>query len=319
MLVADYLKASDEGKSALIVVPTHSEGQKLTAELRESLKERGAVGRDRAFKARKSTGWTEAEKGDVRNYAPGMVIDFNEAIAGERKRMNGTRITQGGFKKGESVSVVGTEGESVKVMRRDGSHATLALNQAERFQVSRVRDIAIARGDRLRITKNGEARVEGQPKGTKVNNGDIFSVEGFTKDGDIRLENGKLLPKDWGHFNHGYVDTNYSSQGKTTDRVFISVGDESIPATDRKGWYVAASRGREQARIYVDSKEDVRNAIAKSGERLSAVELTGTRVQEGWRERFQRSFENSRVVNFVRQRATAIRDYWREREGLGYA
>jgi hypothetical protein len=311
--------SGDEGKSALIVVPTHSEGQKLTAELRESLKERGAVGRDRAFKARKSTGWTEAEKGDVRNYAPGMVIDFNEAIAGERKRMNGTRITQGGFKKGESVAVVGTEGESVKVMRRDGSHAMLALDQAERFQVSRVRDIAIARGDRLRITKNGEARVEGQPKGTKVNNGDIFSVEGFTKDGDIRLENGKLLPKDWGHFNHGYVDTNYSSQGKTTDRVFISVGDESIPATDRKGWYVAASRGREQAKIYVDSKEDVRNAIARSGERLSAVELTGTSLREGWRERFQRSFENSRVVGFVRQRATAIRDYWREREGLGYA
>lgn len=319
MLVADYLKANDEGRSALIVVPTHSEGQKLTAELREFLKERGAVGRDRTFKARKSTGWTEAEKGDVRNYQPGMVIDFNEAIAGERKRMKGTRITQGGFKKGESVAVLGTEDEGVKVMRRDGSHAMLALDQAERFQVSRVRDIAIARGDRIRITKNGEARVEGQARGTKVNNGDIFTVDGFTKDGDIRLENGKLLPKDWGHFTHGYVDTNYSSQGKTTDRVFISVGDESIPATDRKGWYVAASRGREQAKIYVDSKEDVRNAIAKSGERLSAVELTGTRLQEGWRERFQRSFENSRVVNFVRQRATAIRDYWREREGLGYA
>jgi hypothetical protein len=64
---------------------------------------------------------------------------------------------------------------------------------------SRARDIAIARGDRIRITKNGELKVDGQAKGTKVNNGDILTVEGFTKDGDIRLEKGKIMPKDWGY------------------------------------------------------------------------------------------------------------------------
>jgi hypothetical protein len=219
LLVKDYLAARDEGKSALIIAPTHSEGQKLTDELRATLKEQGALGKDHAFRVRRSTGWSDAQKGDVRNYEPGMVIDFSEAIAGKRKQVNGVRKIQGGFDKGEAVAVLGIEGDSVKVMRKGGTEGLLTPEQTERFQVSRARDIAIAKGDRIRITRNGEAMVQGQTKGTKVNNGDIYNVEGFTKDGDIRLEKGNILPKDWGHMSLGYVDTSYASQGKTTDRV----------------------------------------------------------------------------------------------------
>jgi ATP-dependent exoDNAse (exonuclease V) alpha subunit len=319
MLVKDYLKAAEEGKSALIIAPTHAEGQRLTEELRTALKDRGAIGKEREFKARRSTGWTAAQKGDARNYEPGMVVDFHEAVAGTRRRVNGERATEGGFQKGEAVAAIGAEGDAVKVMRKDGSEGFLPMGSTDRFQVSRTRDISLGRGDRIRITKNGEARVEGQAKGTKVNNGDIYTVEGFTKEGDIRLEMGKLLPKDWGHFNHGYVDTLPGSQGKTTDRVFISVGDESLPAANRQQWYVSVSRGREQAKIYVDSKEDVRGAITRTGERLSAVELTKTRIRDSWRQRFYKSLERNRVSRFVKERAAAVATYWRSREGVSYA
>jgi ATP-dependent exoDNAse (exonuclease V) alpha subunit len=197
---------------------------------------------------RRSTGWTDAEKTDVRNYEPGMVVDFHEAVAGTRKRTAGKRVTEGGFEKGEAVVVTAVNAEVVTVMRNDGTQAALALNKSDRFQVSRTRELAIARGDRIRITKNGEAKVEGQTKETRINNGDIFTVEGFTKEGDIRLENGKLLPKGWGHFSLGYVDTSYASQGKTVDRVFIATGNESLPATNQQEWYVDVSRGREMAK-----------------------------------------------------------------------
>ncbi len=318
-LVKDYLNAFEDGKSALIISPTHAEGRRLTDELRAALKERGAIGKERVVKARQGMNWTEPQKGDARNYEAGMVIDFSEAVAGTRKRVNGTRVTEGGFAKGEAVAVIGKEGGAVKVMRKDGTQALLELEQTKRFQVSRVREIAVARGDRLRITRNGEAKLEGQARGTAVNNGDIVTVEGFTKDGDIRLEKGRILPKDWGFLSHGYVDTSQASQGKTVDRIFISVGSESLPAEDRKGWYVDVSRGREQARVYVDSKEDVRSAIARSGERLSAVELTGAKPRETWGARMAKSFERSRVSRFLKDRAAAIRDYWRGREGMGYA
>jgi ATP-dependent exoDNAse (exonuclease V) alpha subunit len=163
------------------------------------------------------------------------------------------------------------------LQKQDGSRAALPLAQAQRFEVYRTREIAIAKGDRMRITRNGEAKVEGQTKGTRLNNGDIFTVEGFTKEGDIRLENGKLLPKTFGHFSLGYVDTSYASQGKTVDRVFIAAGNESLPAVQSAAMVCVATRGREMAKIYVEDRKDVRDAIARTGQRVSAVELTHTK------------------------------------------
>jgi hypothetical protein len=321
LLVKDYLKAQDDGKSALIIAPTHAEGQRLTDELRGALKERGAIGKERTFITRKSTGWTDAQKGDARNYEPGMVIDFHEAVAGTRKMVNGVRATTGGFRKGESVAVTGREEGSVTVLRKDGTQGILPTHQTDRFQVARTREEKFAKGDRIRITRNGEAKVERQAKGTAVSNGDIYTVEGFTKEGDIRLEKGKLLPKDWGHMSLGYVDTSYASQGKTVDRVFIAVGNQSLPAADQQQWYVSASRGREMAKVYAEDKQDVRAAVARTGQRLSAVELTGTRIKDSWRAQFYKSLERGR--RFVKNRADAIADYWKDRgrgrEGASYA
>jgi hypothetical protein len=295
--------------------------------LRQALKHGGALGKEREFIARRSTGWTDAQKADGRNYQAGMLIEFHEAVSGKRQRLAGKRATTGGFAKGERAVVAGVEEGRVKLVRQDGHEALLPEAHAERFQVYRTREIAIARGDRIRITKNGYAgadhiggvtKMVGN-KGARLNNGDIFSVEGFTKEGDIRLENGKLLPKGFGHFSHGYVDTSYSSQGKTVDRVFIATGSESLAAVGQQQWYVSASRGREQAKIYVDSKEDVRNVIAPTGQRLSAVELTQTRLRDSWRKRLSQSLERNRVGRFLTQRARAIADYWRQREAVRYA
>ena len=69
------------------------------------------------------------------------------------------------------------------------------------------------------------------------------------------------------------------------DRVFIATGKESLPAANQQQWYVSTSRGREMAKVYVDSKDDVRDAIGRTGQRLSAVELTQTKLRPSWRHR----------------------------------
>jgi ATP-dependent exoDNAse (exonuclease V) alpha subunit len=304
MLVADYLQAAQDGKSALIIAPTHAEGEKLTDELRTALKGRGSIGKEREFIARRSTGWTDAQKGDARNYEPGMVVEFHQNAKG--------------FTRGDKAVIAKGE-DGLFLQKQDGTRGDLPLTQGKRFEVYRTRNLSVGRGDRIRITKNGEARVDGQAKGARLNNGDVFTVEGFTKEGDIRLEKGRVLSKDYGHMALGYVDTSYASQGKTVKRVFISVGKESLPATNQQQWYVSASRGQELAKLYVEDKEDVRAKIAKTGERLSAVELTGTKLRDSWRVRVRRTLERNRVARFLQQRATALADYWRRREGMEYA
>jgi ATP-dependent exoDNAse (exonuclease V) alpha subunit len=298
LLVGDYLKAMEDGKTGLIIAPTHSEGGRLTDALRATLKEQGALGKDHVFVSRRTTGWTEAQKGDSRNYEAGMIVEFQQNAKG--------------FTKGDKAVVInGSAG--LLLQRQDGTQTALPLDQSKRFEVYRPRELAIAKGDRIRITRNGEAKIDGQAKGTRINNGDIFTVEGFDKQGNIRLEKGKMLPKDYGHFALGYVDTSYASQGKTVDRVFIATGSESLRAVGQQQWYVSTSRGREMAKIYVEDKREVRDAIARTGERLSAVELTHTKIKRSWRSRVHESWERNRVRSFLRARADAVGNYWRER------
>jgi conjugative relaxase-like TrwC/TraI family protein len=304
MLVSDYLKAADEGKSALIIAPTHAEGESLTETLRGALKERGSIGQEREFITRRSTGWTDAQKGDSRKYQPGMILEFHQNARG--------------FTRGDRA-VIGKDEGGLFLQKEDGTLAPLPVDQAKRFEVYRTRSLAIGRGDRIRITKNATVKAEGEAKGARLNNGDIFTVEGFTKDGDIRLEKGSVLRKDFGHLASGYVDTSYASQGKTVDRVFIAVGNQSLPAAGQQQWYVSASRGREMAKLYVEDKQEVRDRIAKTGERLSAVELTGTKVSGSWRTRLRQTLERNRVARFLKGRAAAIADAWQRREGMSHA
>jgi conjugative relaxase-like TrwC/TraI family protein len=307
MLVGDYLKAAEDGKSALIVAPTRAEGQRLTEALRDALKERGALGEERSFFTRRSTGWTAAQKGDARNYETGMVVEFHQNAKG--------------FTKGDKAVVLRGSGAGILVQKQDGKQALLPGAQGDRFEVYRTAEIGIAAADRIRITRNGRVDSPGESKGARLNNGDVFTVAGFTKEGDIKLDNGKVVPKNYGHFNYGYIDTSHASQGKTVDRVFIATGRESLPAANRAQWYVSVSRGREAAKVYVDSKEDVRNAIARTGERISAVELTGTKVRTTWRERIAKTLERNRVAHFLKARSDSIADYWRNQKrerSLGY-
>jgi conjugative relaxase-like TrwC/TraI family protein len=274
MLVNDYLDTAGDGETALIIAPTHAEGMAITADIRDGLKASGRLGGHECFfKARRNTHWTGAQKGDSRNYRSGQVVQFHKAVGGSRKSKGGVRGTSGGYARGEAAMVLKSEMGHVIVMRQDGSQASLPLEHAERFNVYETRSLAVAEGERIRITANGYGLAEGNRKPARVNNGDIFTVKEFTKDGDIRLENGVVLPKTFGHIAHGYVDTSHASQGKTVDRVFIAVGDESMKAANRAQWYVSVSRGRESVKIYTEDKEALKSAVQKSPERLSVSEM----------------------------------------------
>ena len=83
--------------------------------------------------------------------------------------------------------------------------------------------LALAEGDKLRITQNGFTRETRRgllgKRQRRLNNGAVYEVEGFTKQGDIKLTNGFVVPKDYGGLAHGYVVTSHASQGKTVDSV----------------------------------------------------------------------------------------------------
>ena len=146
---------------------------------------------------------------------------------------------------------------------------------AARFQVYESRKIALAAGDMVRITQNGFTMDK-----QRLNNGDLKQVAGFTKDGDIKLANGWVIPKDYGNLTHGYCLTSYSSQSKGVDCVFVAESSESFRAADREQFYVSASRFKESLTIYTDDKRELLAAVRKSSQRPSATDLVTNEISE---------------------------------------
>lgn len=240
-MASDYVDFIAKDTSALVISPTHSEGDRITAEIRRQLAEKKALGKERRFTVLENANFTDPERADQVNYQPGDVLQFHQ---------NAT-----GFTRGQRFTVDMPE--------------SVPVHFAERFNAFHQKEIAFREGDRIRITHNGHD-ITGKHR---LNNGDLHTIRRFSKNGGIVLENGWTIAQDFGHFTHGYVVTSYASQGKSVHRVFIGQSSESFAASSREQFYVSASRGSREATIYTDDAAELCKHIADSDERLSATEF----------------------------------------------
>jgi ATP-dependent exoDNAse (exonuclease V) alpha subunit len=238
-------KRNGEPKSALVVSPTHAEAGRITQTLRAALKEQGKLGEERILDVWLPAYLTAPQKGDPANYEAGDLLQFHQNAPGHP---NGSRLIAAG-------------GEE------------LPLRYAERFEVYRPARLALAVGDRIRITTNGKTR-DGKHA---LRNGAVYTVRGFTPQGDPIIDHHWVIGRDFGHLAHGYVVTSHASQGRTVDEVFVGLSSQSFPATNRRSFYVAATRGKEQAVIFTDDKKELLKSVQRTDSPLSALDLARTR------------------------------------------
>ena len=262
VLAKDYVATVAAGKSALVVSPTHREGERITAEIRTELKNLGRLkGEERPVLQLRNANLTEAQRADTVNYLHGDVLEFHQNAKG--------------FRKGQRV-VVGRE--------------ELPLDQAARFQAFNAGELGLLPGDVVRITKNG-LTADGKHR---LNNGARYRVKAFNPSGDLVLDNAWSISKDFGHLAFGYVATSQASQGKTVDRVLIGQSAESFPASSREQFYVSVSRGRQQATVYTDDKKALLAAVSRSDDRLAATEFVNKRERVAVLQRQQSMAHDSR-------------------------
>jgi conjugative relaxase-like TrwC/TraI family protein len=258
-LLRDYLAALAAGKSALIVAPTHREGEAVTRLVRGALQAQGVLeAEERSVTALRDLRLTEAQKADAALYQPGWVVEFHQHA---RAIKSGSRLTVRGRDDLGRVVAVDAKGKA---------HA-LPLDTPGRFTVYEPSVLALAKGDWLRITRNGQSA-----DGHKLTRGATYRLAGFARNGDLLIEAGRecwRLRADHGHLAHGYVATSYAAQGRTVDEVFLVQTAASLPATFAEQFYVSLSRGRERAHLYTDDKVALLSALARSSQRGSAIEL----------------------------------------------
>jgi len=74
------------------------------------------------------------------------------------------------------------------------------------------------------------------------------------------------------HLDYGYCSTVHSAQGQTVDRILID-SDTQSAMVNESSFYVGISRARESVTIYTDDKSMLPDAIRRSDEKSSALEI----------------------------------------------
>ena len=260
-LIDDYVAAVKNGKSALVISPTHEQGAQVTAEIRTKLRKAGLLGKKEITAKRLANlNLTDAQKADWRNLGVGLVVQFNQNMPG--------------IKRGSSWTIDRAAETGVRLKNKEGQTALLPMQKSRAFDVYQPGTIGLSKGDTVRVTRNGFDEGE-----KRLNNGQTLEVVSVRKNGKLVLRNSSsktsyaLNHQDFGHLAHAHCVTSYAAQGRTVDEVFISQPAATFAATDAKQFYVSVSRARDRVRIFTDDKEALLEHAAELGSRQSALEL----------------------------------------------
>lgn len=250
-----FVKNLRDKRSVMLVSPTHKEGQEISDQIRTEMKQEGLLqGEERKYQTQKALSWTESEKQDAESYKRGMIVQFHK------------RTPE--YRHGYQYAVLGKDEKGNVLIDRGQDKSALDLGTHAHFQVYEQKDLSLAQGDRIRITGNGKS-IEEKP----FHNGQTDKVKGFDEHNNILLESGRTLPKDYGHFTHGYYRTAHAAQGRDAEVLLLSQSTQTIPAVNERTFYVSVSRGAKEAQIFTDDKAELKKAIQKPSDRMDALDV----------------------------------------------
>lgn len=258
-MVDAYMDAMKKGKSALLVSPTHAQGDEATAEIRKRLRAEGMIGkREKSVSRLRNVNMTEAEKADTRNLKPGYVLQFDQNAPG--------------IKRGSTWMVEEAPDKSVYLVNAEGIIRSVPTDKSNRYTVFEHKEISLSKGDLVMMTRNGFDLNK-----RRLNSGDDLRVIAVTK-GIVTLRNETShtiyeIANNFCHLKHSYCVTSHASQGKTVDQVFIYQPAATFGATNAKQFYVSVSRGRDDVHVFTDDKEELLSYASELGDRQSALEL----------------------------------------------
>ncbi len=248
-----YLGLAARRESAIVVSQTRAEVREINEAVRARLRTAGVLsGPDANVEALEQIDLTAAQKTEAQSYPADAVVFFNREVRG--------------CPRGSRGKVVGVSPASVAV-EVDGRIRRIPRAMLDRLTVCRPVSLNLCAGDQLQLKANATAM-----RGEKLANGEIVTVAAVTDTGAITLTDGRKLPTNYRQFLRGYAVTSYGSQGKTVDHVLFA--DAAVrAATNAQQWYVTISRGRKGIQIFTADKEQLRQAISRSGDRELALDL----------------------------------------------
>jgi conjugative relaxase-like TrwC/TraI family protein len=253
-LIDDYLKLSPQERSkTLLLAGTNQQRLELTQRIRERLKSEGMLGRDVfTLMGLRPRNLTTIQNCYASMYEPGNVLVPHQ----DYKRQ--------GLVKAQQYTVLAQDRSTNQLTLETSTGQILTINpaQCQKKTVYETRLLQVTAGDRLRWTKND--------RNTRTCNGQTFTVDWTAPDGTAQIINsdGKAIEINLSgrqYLDYAWVNTIYSSQGKTADRVFALMDEMT---TNQESFYVTVSRAKHHLGLYTTDKV----ALAKLAQKTKTKE-----------------------------------------------
>jgi ATP-dependent exoDNAse (exonuclease V) alpha subunit len=249
-----YMQLSPEERSrTLVLAGTNRERKLLTESIRNELKQEGSLGECVKIASLKRKEFSSEELRFATKISPGDVVTFG--YAREQK----------GLDKGVAYEVVRCSNGLLTVKDAQDNEVSLRVRQHTVAGVFERVELEVSLGDKVRWTRNDKV--------LGVRNGQDAEVAAFDdKSISLRDKEGKVVTlgrQEFVHVDHNYVNTVYSSQGKTCDNVIVCT-DETF---GKEAMYVAVSRAKLGVKIFCEDREKLFSLASESRAKVSAMDI----------------------------------------------
>ena len=141
-LAEDYFQITRANKSALVISPTHFEAEQIIPHIRQRLKLATTIrGIEQTRTRLVQVHLTDAEKKQLNHYRTGYVIQLSQNIKG--------------FTRGQQLEIVSAKGTDALLVKHEKNNLVeLPLKHSRHFEVYQPKHIELAKGDKIRITRN---------------------------------------------------------------------------------------------------------------------------------------------------------------------
>lgn len=238
-----YASNRIKGIETLVVIPFWEEIERFNNHVRPALRRLGLLGAEEVMRdAVKPLSWTDEQK-----------IHWDQYQKGDRLLFaRNTRF----FKRGVAAEVVDILSDGIRVRGPGGREAKITRKQRGAFDVGRVQTLAVSVGDKLLI--------RGRDDDEGFSNGDFKEVAHVDRVANkIMLSDGHELKPEFAAWTYGHALTSYRSQGSTSEESLLVLGEVAVRALARRQFYVGNTRYRGAHAIYVSSKEEIFQRLAR--------------------------------------------------------
>lgn len=259
-IVNDYLaRPQNERDATLIVTGVNDDRREINEQIRARLKEeKGQEGPEAKATVLVQRDLTRAELTQPNSYQTGDIVRFGRAYA------------KLGVESGAYFMVAGIDAErDIVDLAKDSKSIVWEPRRASNVEVYQEENRTVIAGDRLRWTRND--RDLGRRNGDAV---EVIAVD--TSKGMATVRGSRIVEaldlKGDRHWEHAYASTVHAAQGKTADRVLVHLDTKFEKTIGSESFYVAISRARHEARLYVDDRSRLPVAIGQSQQKQYGLE-----------------------------------------------